>query len=82
VCSWFVNVIDGALLVVAHGLDAPLHSVLITHLFDYKYIYGIWILEVRREGQGEVGKYGEKRGGEGKLLAPCAIEFIFVIFLV
>ena len=47
VCSWSVNVVDGTLLIVAHALGTPTHNVLFEHLFDYKYIYGIWILEVR-----------------------------------
>ena len=72
-CSWFVNVLDGALLVVAHALNAPVHTVLITHLFDYKYIYGIWILEVRRGWRGR-GSEGEEGGSE------IATVLVYVFF--
>lgn len=47
-CSWSVNVLDGILLIVAHAVKIPNEgqSVLYRHLYDSKYIYGIWMLEV------------------------------------
>ena len=48
VCSWTVNVVDGILLIVAHAINIPSqeNSRLYRHLYDSKYIYGIWMLEV------------------------------------
>ena len=35
VCSWSVHIVDGILLIVAHALDTPTHTTLLTRLFDY-----------------------------------------------
>ena len=46
---WSVNVVDGLLLIVAHSLyqgpNKPLPAFYI-HIYDSKYIYAIWLLEV------------------------------------
>lgn len=48
-CSWSVNVVDGVLLILAHAINIPSNgqSPFYRHLYDYKYIYGIWMLEVQ-----------------------------------
>ena len=47
--SWFINVIDGTVLIIAHALfkgpNEPPPNFYV-HIFDNKYIYAIWLLEV------------------------------------
>ncbi len=47
-CSWTVNVVDGILLIVAHAINMQSqgNARFYKHLYDSKYIYGIWMLEV------------------------------------
>ena len=43
--SWFVNVLDGVLLIVAHMLH-PNKPKLYKKLYRREYIFSVWILEV------------------------------------
>ena len=49
--SWSINVIDGLLLIVAHATASPLGEGFQTnsfyrHVYDSKYVYGVWLIEV------------------------------------